>query len=304
MSAQMLCVQDSRRVELSTAVEKNQKGQDFPILGTTASGKKFIGVFDGHGSDAVIFAIRNMHRDGILDSMMDQENPVQLIQKKLIDDDVCKKNDSFKAKMSGSTMTGAILEGNTLKIVNCGDSRTFVFRNGTLEFATVEHFAGNLAEREISPYKFLSAVNFKTVSETELEQTPADYVIVTDSENKSYHLALTRALGHNGLVNPVPDIHTLILDPTDEIVVVSMSDGGTDMLICDEENQDNIREEDIRMIYELSSEDLKNKIQERWGQTWRVKLLSGKTVEQRWNKWDFDDVGVARMVIHPQDTRA
>jgi serine/threonine protein phosphatase PrpC len=292
MASQMLHIQNSYHVELSTAVEQNYKGQDVTISGTTALGKNYIAVFDGHGSDAVTFALRDMQGGGNFNTIMEEDDPVQVIQKKLMDDKVCKEGVS-----SGATITGALLDRNQLKIFNCGDSRTFVFRNGILEFVTVEHFSGNLSERENSPYGFKPSTNFKAVSETLLQQTQSDYVIVDPITKPKYDLALTRALGHNGLVNPVAEFHTMAIEQSDEIVVVSMSDGCTDMLIYDEEN---IREADVRMIYELSAEEFKNKIQERWGQIWSVHLLAGRIVEQQWRKTDFDDVGVARMVIRPK----
>lgn len=291
-------IQNSHHVELSTAVQQNGKGQDIPISGTTASGKNYIAVFDGHGANPVTFALREMQRAGVLNSMMDEDAPVQSIQKKLIDDNVdalCNPRES-----SGATITGAILDGKMLKVFNCGDSRTFVFRNGVLEFVTAEHFPGNLSERKISPYRFKPSTNFKAVSDTLLEQTRSEYTIVDPPMKDMYELALTRALGHDGLVNPVPEVNTFVIEPSDEVVVVSMSDGCTDMLICPEENSENICAADVRMIYELPAEEFKNKIQARWGQIWSVKLLSGKTVEQQWNKDYFDDIGVARMVIRPK----
>ena len=76
-----------------------------------------------------------------------------------------------------------------------------------------------------------------------------------------------------------------------------MTDGVTDMLICDSIEQDKIREEDSRMINELSAEELKNKIQERWGQEWIMRPLNQKEQKARYEKDQFDDVGIARMVI-------
>jgi hypothetical protein len=91
----------------------------------------------------------------------------------------------------------------------------------------------------------------------------------------------------------------MVINPNDEVIVVSVTDGVTDMLICDEIDQDKIRESDIRMIYELSAEELKNKIQERWGQEWIMRPLNQKEQKSRFEKHHFDDVGVARMVIRP-----
>ena len=279
-------------VELSSAVEQNDKGQDQPFSGITASGKYYSGVFDGHGKNNVIDALREYQTSGKLNEFMDNETPIEAIQQRLKDDEVCPSYIS-----SGSTITFAILDDNMLKIINCGDSRTFVFRNGILEFITEEHFCGNPREKERlgGLGKYRESGSLKAISETILIQVPSEYRIL----DNCYELAVTQALGHNNFAKPAPDIYEMVIAPNDEVIAVSVTDGITDMLICDELYQDKIREEDIRMIYELSSEELKNKIQERWGQEWIMRPLNQKEQKSRFQKHHFDDVGVARMVIRP-----
>jgi len=279
-------------VELSSAVEQNDKGQDQPFSGITISGKYYSGVFDGHGRNNIINALREYQSNGKLNEFMDSESPVESIQEKLNNDEICPSYIS-----SGSTITFAVLDANLLKITNCGDSRTFVFRNGILEFITDEHCCGNPKEKErlgkIGKYKQSSSI--KVISETTLIQIPSEYRVL----DNCYELAVTQALGHNDFAKPAPDIYETVINPNDEVVVVSVTDGVTDMLICDELDQDKIREEDIRMIYELSAEELKNKIQERWGQEWMMIPLNQKEQKSRFEKNNFDDIGVARMVIRP-----
>jgi serine/threonine protein phosphatase PrpC len=303
-------------VELSNAVEQNDKGQDQPFSGITASGKYYSGVFDGHGKNNVINALREYQATGELSEFMDNESPVEAIQQRLNDDKVCTSYIS-----SGSTISFGILDGNLLKIINCGDSQTFVFRNGILEFITEEHFCGNSREKErlgeLGKYKKSSSL--KAISETTLIQVPSEYRIL----DNFYELAVTQALGHNDFAKPAPDVHEMVINLNDEVIVVSVTDGVTDMLICDgimrlsvphdtaglssaqvllkagELDQDKIREEDIRMIYELNAEELKNKIQERWGQEWIMRPLNQKEQKARYEKHHFDDIGIARMIIRP-----
>jgi hypothetical protein len=130
-----------------------------------------------------------------------------------------------------------------------------------------------------------------------LEEIPTEYTVVTQPGHETNYIGMTRSLGHSGFLNPTGDLYSLVVEPTDEIVVVSVTDGVTDMLVCDEIDQTAIRAQDIRMLYELSAEELKNNIQNRWGQTWTVNHLSGQSSQQQWRKRQFDDIGIAKMVI-------
>jgi len=292
MAAHLLHVENSHLVEMSTAVEQNGRWQDLAISGTTVSGKKYIAVFDGHGTNSVINAINKRNTDGNFATIMDDDCPVALLQQRLTEDNVCSGGES-----SGSTMSGAVLDGNLLKIFNCGDSRTFVFRNGVLELITEEHSPSNPKERAQSTHDFIPNTGFRTITDAKLEEIRTEYTVVTQPGYSANHIAMTRSLGHSGFLNPTGDLYTVVVEPTDEIMVVSVTDGVTDMLVCDETDQTTIRAQDICMLYELSAEELKNNIQNRWGQIWTVNHLSGQSSQQQWRKRQFDDIGIAKMVI-------
>lgn len=291
MAAQVLIAENSY-VEM--AFEQNsQKGQDRPFEGTTLSGKRYFGVFDGHGSNSVISELTKYIINGELAECMDESSPIHAVQNKLNNRKVC-----GKFECSGATMNFGILHGNTLTVMNCGDSRMIVFKNGELIYISDEHGCDNLKEKErLAPYaKFTKSSGIKAISETEIIGIHGEYI-----QTPNGLMAVTQALGHDNNLAPAPDIHVIHFDSSDEIVAVSFTDGVSDMLIYEMENMDEIRPEDIRMIYELSAEELKTRILERWLQPWDMTPLNTPTMNGvRFNKNDCDDIGIARMVIRPK----
>jgi serine/threonine protein phosphatase PrpC len=285
-------LQMSHEIEVSSAVENNGKGQDQPFSGETASGKQYFGIWDGHGTNNVIGELRAMMKNGKLADFMDHETPIEDISEDLLNRKIVGKNES-----SGSTMNCGILENNILTCMNCGDSRMFLFRNGELIFKSEEHFWNNSKEKERlgDSVKYDKSQNIKVISEKELVAIYSEYIRMENNNQ----LASTQAIGHNNNLKPVPDVCQFEIKPTDEIVAVCVSDGVTDMLIYDEE--DNIREEDIRMIYEYSAEKLKDAIQERWLQPWDMITMAGITHKGcRYTKSQCDDIGVTRFVMKPK----
>jgi serine/threonine protein phosphatase PrpC len=280
-------------IEITTAVEQNSnKGQDQPFSGETESGSRYFGIWDGHGSNKVINELRSYITNGRLAEFMAEASPVCAISDELLRKRICESYES-----SGATMNYGILEGNVLKCVNCGDSRMFVFRNGELLFQSDEHSALNEKERVRLGDKitYNPSKNIKMVDESKLIEVYSEYVLMKNGNT----LAITQALGHNGNLPPCPDVYEIEIAPTDEIVAVSVSDGVTDMLWYDE--QDNIVPGDIKMLYELSAEELKEKIQARWLQTWTMVTMNGKEyTNQRYTKNVCDDVGITRFVMKPK----
>jgi len=279
-------------INISIAVEQNGKGQDHPFFGETASGKRYFGIWDGHGTDSVIRELRKYDVTGKLAEFMDESSPANAISNELFRTKICRPLES-----SGATMNYGILNGNVFTCVNCGDSKMFVFRNGELIFESEDHYWGNLKEKERlgDNIKFHPTMNIKAVSENKIIAVPSEYMI----QKNGNRLAVTQAVGHCNISEPAPDVYVINIEPTDEIVAVSVSDGVTDMLIYDENN--NIREQDIRMIYELSAESLKSTIQARWLKPWTMTSLEGDEIPNcKFKKTECDDVGVARMIIKPK----
>jgi hypothetical protein len=293
MAALTFEVQNSHNIEVTTAVQQNYKGQDQPFFGETASGSRYFGIWDGHGSDSVINELRSYMTNGKLAEFMEETSPACAISDELLRKNICKIYES-----SGATMNYGILKENILKCVNCGDSRMFVFQNGELLFQSDEHSALNEKERarlgdsvSYNPNK-----NIKMVAEDRLIQVYSEYVKMKNGNT----LAITQALGHNGNLLPCPDVYEIEIGPTDEIVAVSVSDGVTDMLCYDD--QDNLVPGDIKMLYELSAEELKEKIQDRWLQAWTMVTMDGKEHKnQSYTKDMCDDVGITRFVMRPKE---
>lgn len=292
MAAMIESLQMSHEIEVSSAVEQNGKGQDQPFSGETASGKRYFGIWDGHGSNGVIGELRTMMKNGKLANFMEHDSPIEDIS-----EDLLKRKIVFRGESSGSTMNCGILENNILTCMNCGDSRMFLFRNGELIFQSEEHFWNNSKEKERlgDLVSYDKSQNIKLISEKEMIAVYSEYIRMKNGNQ----LASTQSIGHNNDLKPAPDVFRFEIEPTDEIVAVCVSDGVTDMLIYDEE--DNIREQDIRMIYEYSAEELKDTIQERWLQPWDMTTMDGIThTGCGYSKSQCDDIGVTRFVMKPK----
>jgi len=289
MAAMIESLQMSHEIEVSTAVEQNGKGQDQPFSGETASGKRYFGIWDGHGSNGVIGELRTMMKNGKLANFMEHDSPIEDIS-----EDLLKRKIVFRGESSGSTMNCGILENNILTCMNCGDSRMFLFRNGELIFQSEEHYWNNSKEKERlgDLVSYDKSQNIKLISEKEMIAVYSEYIRMKNGNQ----LASTQSIGHNNDLKPAPDVFRFEIEPTDEIVAVCVSDGVTDMLIYDEE--DNIREQDIRMIYECSAEELKDTIQDRWLQPWDMTTMDGIThTGCGYSKSQCDDIGVTRFVM-------
>lgn len=285
-------IQNFHDIEATSAFEQNGKGQDQPFFGETASGRRYFGIWDGHGTNSVINELRRYVATGQIAEFMEQPSPVCAVADKLLKEEICKTYES-----SGATMNCGVLDGNVLKCMNSGDSRMFVFRNGELLFQSEEHSAVNEKERARlgDNVTYNKSQNIKMIDESKIIAVLSEYVRMKNGNQ----LAVTQALGHSGNLPPCPEVFEIEIGPTDEIVAVSVSDGVTDMLWYDE--QDNIVPMDTKMIYELSAEELKNKIQARWLQPWTMVTLEGEEYHGiKYEKTECDDVGITRFVMRPK----
>jgi len=284
----------THQIEITSALEQNTfKGQDQPFSGETATKKKYFGVWDGHGSNSVITKLREYASNGKLDEIMDQESPVEYITNDLIREKVCKENEC-----SGATMNFGIIDGNFITFINCGDSRMFVFCNGELKYTSTEHYWANERERDRLKSKnvrYSKSANIKITSPSEFISVYSEYVHYSNGQS----LALTQAIGHNNITGIDPEIFKMEFLPTDEIVAVAVTDGVTDMLITDSVND--IVQSDIEMLRDFSAEQLKNTIQARWTQSWKMTMIKSNDSPQicSYSKEQCDDIGITRLVMKP-----
>jgi serine/threonine protein phosphatase PrpC len=280
-------------IEITTAVEENYKGQDQPFHGITPSGKIYFGIWDGHGSNSVIQELRSIVKRGKLDEIMDTESPVITITDHLLSTNICRTYES-----SGTTMNFCIFDGNTLSCSNCGDSRTFVFRNGECIFISEDHNSKNEKERERlqGKVKYSPSQSLRMISESELTCTPAEYI---QFQNGNL-LAISQAIGHNNITGIDPTTISIAVESTDKIVALCVSDGVVDMLWKDD--NDEVKPSDLKMLYSFSADDLKNKILSRWLQPWDMTNLNGEYAKGiSYDKSDCDDIGITRFVLKPKN---
>jgi protein phosphatase len=94
----------------------------------------------------------------------------------------------------GTTMVAAVVRGKSLNIANVGDSRIYLFRNGTIEQLTEDH----------------SLV---------MEQVRRGYLSLEDAERSEMQNIILRALGSEDDV--VPDIESLITLPGDYLLLAT-----------------------------------------------------------------------------------
>jgi serine/threonine protein phosphatase PrpC len=281
--------------EITIAVEQNHKGQDQPFYGNTPSGKTYFGIWDGHGSNSVIQELRSIMKSGKLDEIMDTESPVHEITDYLLENRVCRTYES-----SGATMNFCVFDGKTLVCTNCGDSRTFVFRNGECIFISKDHNSRNKKERDRleGKVKYSPCQCLRMISETHIIGAPGEYIHYQDGRQ----LALSQAIGHNNTTGLDPTVVSIVVEPTDEIVALCVSDGVLDMLW--KEDNDEVKSEDLQMLYSLSGEELKNKIMSRWLQPWDMTDANGESAKDiSYDKCDCDDVGITRFVLKPKNTK-
>jgi serine/threonine protein phosphatase PrpC len=281
----------SKTIEVTCATEKNYKGQDQPFSGTTLSGKTYFGIWDGHGSDHVIDELRRIMNNGKLGEFMDLEEPINKVADYLVEKKICPVGEC-----SGATMNFGIIDNHTLSCINCGDSRMFVFKNGELIFMSEDHNSSNEKERKRlgSKVYYTPSRTIKVIAENKMIGVKNEYI----HYEKKIRLAVSQAVGHNNITGISPDTTRIEFEPADEIVAVSVSDGVLDMLLKNEQNL--ILEQDIRMIYSLSANDLVAAMQSRWLQEWNMPDETGAIIETyTYSKRDCDDIGVCRLVIHP-----
>ena len=152
-------------VELSSAVEQNDKGQDQPFSGVTASGKYYSGVFDGHGKNNVIDALREYQTSGKLNEFMDNETPIEAIQQRLKDDELKKQREEVLKKLREEEIRINNLNSNKdLKTNQTAGISSYNSENNKLENSfNIEEGIHNSEKPPHNNYKTNSKLNSKKV---------------------------------------------------------------------------------------------------------------------------------------------
>lgn len=250
---------------------------------------EFAVTWDGHGGDDCIERLRAIPQNH-LEHFVALENPVEGFAAYL---------DSMPMpteRSSGSTMCLARIFGDRVEIINCGDSRAMVFKNGELTFFTVEHNWTNPAERkrvEEMGARFSPDQSFELVHETCMKGAYAERAYF----NPLVKLATTQALGHHRSTGYAPDTTVIPYSRGDRLRIVMGSDGLWDMVMEDSPA-------DKQFLMTQSGEQIMDRFKTRWLQKWEMHSTNRVTGLQDIGFYAFtekqcDDITVVAIDIAP-----
>ena len=265
-------------IEMETIMEKAEKllgsKQDYPFAFTDGKCDTF-GTFDGHGrSDLYIDEVRKLK----LPEHFAKENPFDSIEKEISASIFAQAGSNIyqrarlsnQYKNSGSTMTfcRTRVEGKKVHINTAfvGDSPFYVFINGILQEQIPLHKPSNKEEvqhmiaKGYIDYIKPNSSGFKLLSDTEVAREPGKYA----SFSGEILLGMTRAMGHETLTSKEPTERTYTADETDEIKVIVVSDGVSDMLNLDFPG-------DLEKLRNsVSAQEVVDFAERRWKQNWTL----------------------------------
>jgi len=100
-------------------------------------------------------------------------------------------------------------------------------------------------------------------TKTSLITKDSIYILFNDGTS----LAMSQALGHNGITGYAPEKKEIFYESTDKVDIILGSDGFWDQIILDEESADCLS--DLNDLFTMTSEQLANKSDARWKQPWK-----------------------------------
>jgi serine/threonine protein phosphatase PrpC len=186
--------------------------------------------------------------------------------------------------------------GDRVEIINCGDSRAMVFKNGELAFFTVEHNWTNPAERKRVTEmggRFVPDQSFELMHETCMKGAYAERAYF----NPLVRLATTQALGHHRSTGYAPDTVVIPYSRGDRLRVVMGSDGLWDMVMED-------LPADKHFLMTQSGEQIMDRFKSRWLQKWEMHTTNPVTGLQdigfyAYTEKQCDDITVVAIDITP-----
>ena len=279
-------VPDPVRVStLTSAVRSLGSGQDH-VIGTKGlmnphTGELFdlLEVYDGHGGDTCIDAIRSMPTAQII---QDFALPEVEIQHRL----------SLNQKVSvssGSTFACAKIYKNRVECRTVGDSQIVVFVNDEIRYTSPLHNWFNLDERvrigkksgfKPSPMRDTCPELLSTTALTMEQAWRLNW-------GPSVIIVPTQSLGHYGITGLAAATYTIEFTDEDRVVVVAATDGVWDVMSPK-------FEEDKERFLTMTAEQIAQVAAERWNQEWDFHPYPqnlGKDVSKE-SFPDKDDVGI------------
>ena len=286
------------KVTMATALKALGKNQDLPCCGTfvdeCGTNGNYVGVYDGHGINDCINAIRGFNQDEI----MAATNPVDCVREKIRE---WRKNHGGCMASSGSTFVYAkIVTENSdgsglgyISIGNVGDSELAVYINGERVFMTTPQIATTPGEME-RLQKENRVRHFRENAETKPKVHAEGKLTMEKAYSINFlgmkPLVPSQSLGHNELTGYDPEMKIIPFDlERDRVRVVAGSDGLWDLLNLD-------IPEDNEAVLTMEAESLASFAEGKWKQEWKYCTDNSNMESFRvtsFPKNGYDDIGVA-----------
>lgn len=282
-------------INIGRVSEKMSKGQDQTYDGTfvdeeTGESGRWGMVTDGHGTDQCIKFLRSISAETMNEFIGKKDPAGALFEHVNQYAGVC------LGECSGATMCLVKIYKDRIVCINCGDSQAAVYKNGQLEFLTIEHNSMNAKEKDrltakYSDIRYYPSGNIELISPVRMIGVPMEYVCFP---NTNMQLAVTQALGHRGITGCAADVTVIPYDPEDDIRVIIGSDGFWDMTMRKNEAE-------MASLAQKNCHELLEFALGRWLQEWEMQLdLNDEYVQKAsYTRTQCDDVGVVKIDILP-----
>ena len=228
----------------SAVSHQTGSGQDFSAVGKQGNVSWGI-VCDGHGTNTCINQIRALD----MNELATTPNPILSMAEKI----------TGNTYRSGSTACFVRREDNKIELFNAGDSSAILYVNGIKVAETTKHTFSNPSEIERTKLCVTRIKPTKApfpVSEDRVEDVPSPTGVFTNYEE----LVPSMALGHNGITGLEPEHLVHYVNEFDNVRIVIMSDGASDMLVSTETG---------------TASEIADEARRRWNKQWLYKYMHG-----------------------------
>jgi len=274
----------SNQVNMTECVRGIHKNQDHIITGqgVLVNGEifDFAVLMDGHGTDFFINHMRKQDWVAIM-SADDPWDALYKILETLTIERVARKFGMQSNESSGSTLLMMRAFAGRIETISIGDSQIVIFKNTEYVYGSTPHNRKNpeeAARMEAHPrysYSKKTQPIPSIRSAKSLQSIPAEYNIFADGTS----LAMTQAIGHNGITGYNPEKNIVLFDTDDDAIDVIMgSDGLWEMIIfkqhevfpplTEEEQADTVQ--DRVDLLTMNAAELATKAEIRWRKNWRL----------------------------------
>jgi serine/threonine protein phosphatase PrpC len=272
-----LCVSHTSVLETQAT-----RKQDAVFTGKRSNGDVWYAVFDGHGGDTVIDAIREL--DFL--QIMDKENPAREIS-----DIIGKLPDTFG---TGATMSIVLISPTEIQCYWRGDSTIKIYKDGEEHFVSEDHSFQNATEMDrIKPLGIKTEPSWRTkiLSPTSITMEPSPYFILDCivghgpfNRDKRDMTNMTNCLGHNNKLGDTIQEEVILTAPYSLYTIIIATDGFWDIVAPQDEHIPSIE----------SALDLTDFALGRWEQDWTYEYPGSETCTRKLTPRDDIAVGIWR----------